>query len=190
MTESPPRSRRKAPDSVRQALLHATAHTLGQNGLAALTVQDVADAAGVSKGALFHHFSSKQDLVEATLTSLIADFEDRVRAVLRQSPARHGGFSRAYVQVNFEHLLQQEQDNDIGLTLGNLMEPALLAHWRTWKRAMLAEFAGEANDPRLYAARCAADGYWATAYGRPLDEEERANALAMAEQALKLCDPQ
>lgn len=55
---------------------------------------------------------------------------------------------------------------------------------------MLAEFAGEANDPRLYAARCAADGYWATAYGRPLDEEERANALAMAEQALKLCDPQ
>ncbi|HHA2593452.1 TPA: TetR/AcrR family transcriptional regulator, partial [Stenotrophomonas maltophilia] len=33
-------------------------------------------------------------------------------------------------------------------------------------------------------------GYWATAYGRPLGEEERANALAMAEQALKLCDPQ
>lgn len=74
--------------------------------------------------------------------------------------------------------------------LGNLMEPGLLAHWRNWKRAMLAEFPGEAGDPRLYAARCAADGYWATAYGRPLDEEERANALAMAEQALKLCDPQ
>jgi hypothetical protein len=56
------------------------------------------------------------------------------------------------VRANFEHLLQQEQDNDIGLTLGNLMEPALLAHWRDWKRAMLAEFPGEAGDPRLYAA--------------------------------------
>ncbi|MCX2895175.1 TetR/AcrR family transcriptional regulator [Stenotrophomonas lactitubi] len=189
MPASPPRSRRKAPDSVRQALLHATAQTIGQNGLAALTVQDVADAAGVSKGALFHHFSSKQDLVEATLTSLIADFEDRVREVLRQSPPRHGGFSRAYVQVNFDHLLQQEQINDIGLTMGNMLEPALLVHWRTWMRGMLAEFPAEACDPRLYAARCVADGYWATAYGRPLDETERQNAQAMALEALKLCEP-
>ena len=74
-------------------------------------------------------------------------------------------------------------------TLGNLLEPALLVRWRDWKRAMLVEFPDEADDPRLYAARCVADGYWATAYGRPLDALEHANALAMAEQALKLCDP-
>lgn len=189
MSASPSRSRRKAPDSVRQSLLQATIEVIGDHGLAALTVQDVAQAAGVSKGALFHHFSSKQALVDEAIGALIGEFEARVRALLQENPEGHGRFSRAYVQANFEHLLQQEQDNDIGLTLGNLMEPALLAHWRDWKRAMLAEFPGEATDPRLYAARCAADGYWATAYGRPLDEEERINALAMAEQALKLCDP-
>lgn len=189
MSASPSRSRRKAPDSVRQSLLQATIEVIGQQGLAALTVQDVAHAAGVSKGALFHHFSSKQVLVDEAIGALIGDFEARVRALLQENPVGHGSFSRAYVQANFEHLLQQEQDNDIGLTLGNLMEPGLLVHWRTWKRAMLAEFPDEANDARLYAARCAADGYWATAYGRPLDEEERINALAMAEQALKLCDP-
>ncbi len=189
MSASPSRSRRKAPDSVRQSLLQATIEVIGRHGLAALTVQDVAQAAGVSKGALFHHFSSKQALVDEAIGALIGEFEARVRALLLQNAPGHGCFSRAYVQANFEHLLQQEEDNDIGLTLGNLMEPALLAHWRTWKRAMLAEFPDEANDARLYAARCAADGYWATAYGRPLDEEERLNALAMAEQALKLCDP-
>ena len=190
MSPPPPRSRRKAPDSVRQSLLHATIAVIGQNGLAALTVQDVARVAGVSKGALFHHFSSKQALVDEAIGALIGEFEARVRTLLQDGTPGHGCFSRAHVRANFEHLLQQEQDNNVGLTLGNLMEPALLAHWRDWKRAMLAEFPGEAGDPRLYAARCAADGYWATAYGRPLDEAERLNALAMAEQALKLCDPQ
>ncbi|WP_414496576.1 TetR/AcrR family transcriptional regulator [Stenotrophomonas maltophilia] len=189
MSASPPRPRRKAPGSVRQSLLQATIEVISQHGLAALTVQDVATAAGVSKGALFHHFSSKQALVDAAIGALIGEFEARVRALLQELSPGHGCFSRAYVQANFEHLLEQEQENDIGLTLGNLMEPGLLAHWRDWKRAMLAEFPDEAGDPRLYAARCAADGYWATAYGRPLDENERLNARAMAEQALKLCDP-
>jgi len=58
MSASPSRSRRKAPDSVRQSLLQATIEVIGRNGLAALTVQDVAQAAGVSKGARFQHFSS------------------------------------------------------------------------------------------------------------------------------------
>lgn len=189
MSASPSRSRRKAPDSVRQSLLQATITVIGQHGLAALTVQDVARAAGVSKGALFHHFSSKQVLVDEAIATLIADFEAQVRGLMEGSP-RHGCFSRAYVRANFDHLQQQERDNDIGLTLGNMLEPALLAQWGAWLRGMLAEFPDEASDPRLYAARCVADGYWATAYGRPLDEEERLNALAMAEQALKLCDPQ
>ncbi|WP_369040205.1 TetR/AcrR family transcriptional regulator [Stenotrophomonas maltophilia] len=188
MPDSPPRSRRKAPDNVRQALLLATARTIGQNGLAALTVQDVARAAGVSKGALFHHFSSKQALIEATLASLVAEFEGRIRQVLQHAPAGPGRFSRAYVQVSFEHLLQQETVNDIGLTMGNLLEPALLSCWRAWMRQMLLEFPDEARDPRLHAARCVADGYWATAYGRPLDEDEHINARAMAHEALKLCE--
>lgn len=174
---------------MRQSLLQATVAMIGQHGLAALTVQDVARAAGVSKGALFHHFSSKQALVDEAIGGLIGEFEARVRALLPAGSSGYGRFSRAYVQANFEHLLQQEQDNDIGLTLGNLLEPALLVRWRDWKRAMLVEFPDEADDPRLYAARCVADGYWATAYGRPLDALERTNALAMAEQALKLCDP-
>lgn len=189
MQTSPTAGRRKAPDLVRQALLDATARVIGQNGLAAMTVQDVADAAGVSKGALFHHFSSKQALLDATLTAMLDDFEQDLRAHMQHAPASHGCFTRAYVEVTFDHLLQQTRDNDIGLTMANLLEPAMLARWREWMRAMLAQFPGEANDPRLYTARCAADGYWATAYGRPLDEEERRNALAMAAEALKLCLP-
>ncbi|HDS1675756.1 TetR/AcrR family transcriptional regulator [Stenotrophomonas forensis] len=188
MSASSSRSRRKAPDSVRQSLLQATIDVIARQGLAAVTVQDIAQAAGVSKGALFHHFASKQALVDAAIATLIAEFEAQVRGLMAGS-AHHGCFSRAYVRANFDHLLQQERVNDIGLTLGNMLEPALLAQWGAWLRRMLAEFPEEAANPRLYAARCVADGYWATAYGRPLDEEERINALAMAEQALKLCDP-
>lgn len=189
MSASSALTRRKAPDLVRQALLDATARVISQNGLAALTVQDVADAAGVSKGALFHHFSSKQALLDAALTGMLDDFEQDLRAHMQQAPASHGCFTRAYVEVTFDHLLRQTRDNDIGLTMANLLEPAMLARWRQWLRTMLAQFPGEADDPRLYTARCAADGYWATAYGRPLDEDERRNALAMATEAMKLCMP-
>ena len=65
-----------------------------------------------------------------------------VRALLQENPEGHGRFSRAYVQANFEHLLQQEQINDIGLTMGNMLEPALLVYWRTWLRGMLRRVPG------------------------------------------------
>lgn len=75
MSASSSRSRRKAPDSVRQSLLQATIDVIARQGLAAVTVQDIAQAAGVSKGALFHHFASKQALVDAAIATLIAEFE-------------------------------------------------------------------------------------------------------------------
>ena len=187
MSAPSPRIRRNAPDSVRQALLLCTARLIAQHGLAALNVQDVADAAGVSKGALFHHFANKQALIDGALAALTDDFEVHVRFLLEQDEIAYGRFSRAYVRACFDQLLQQEQANDIGLSLAHLLEPALLAHWRGWMRRLLAEFPAEACDARLYAARCVADGYWATAYGQPLGEEERRNALAMAQEALKLC---
>ncbi|HCR32045.1 MAG TPA: TetR family transcriptional regulator, partial [Stenotrophomonas sp.] len=116
MSPSPALARRKAPDLVRQALLDATARVIRQEGLAALTVQDVADVAGVSKGALFHHFSSKQAPLDATLGAMLDDFEQDLRAHMQQAPASHGCFTRAYVEVTFDHLLQQTRDSDIGLT--------------------------------------------------------------------------
>src|SRR3546814_11650537 len=58
---------RKAPETVRRALLDGAAAIAASHGLAAISVQTVADSAKVTKGGLFHHFPNKQALVEGVL---------------------------------------------------------------------------------------------------------------------------
>ena len=49
----------------RVALLDATLQVIRAQGLHATTVDDLCEAAGVTKGAFFHHFASKEDLAVA-----------------------------------------------------------------------------------------------------------------------------
>ena len=60
-----------------EALLQAAVIVLARKGFVATSLQDVADAAGVSKGAVFYHFKSKDELVQQVLT--------RCGVVLRQA---------------------------------------------------------------------------------------------------------
>jgi TetR/AcrR family transcriptional regulator, transcriptional repressor for nem operon len=68
--------------SSRDALLDAAVAVVRTRGLHATTVDDLCAAAGVSKGAFFHHFASKEDLAIAaadhwsvTTGGLFADAE-------------------------------------------------------------------------------------------------------------------
>jgi AcrR family transcriptional regulator len=51
----------------REALLRAAGHVFAQRGYHGATLDDVLAQAGVSKGALYHHFGSKQELFLALL---------------------------------------------------------------------------------------------------------------------------
>lgn len=55
----------------RQALLDATLDSLTQAGFARTTTTEVAHRAGVSLGALVHHFPAKSDLLAATVSHLL-----------------------------------------------------------------------------------------------------------------------
>lgn len=57
---------RTANPDTRNALMEAAFGLVRTKGLAATTVDDICKAAGVSKGAFFHHFSSKDELAAAT----------------------------------------------------------------------------------------------------------------------------
>ncbi|MFF4911079.1 ScbR family autoregulator-binding transcription factor [Streptomyces sp. NPDC001260] len=52
-------------EKTRHRLVHAGAQMFDLKGYANATLIDIADAAGVTKGALYFHFSSKEDLAEA-----------------------------------------------------------------------------------------------------------------------------
>ncbi len=57
------RQARTPSDDTRQNLLNAALRLFGERGYHATSLQDVIDAAGCSKGAFYHYFDSKEDLL-------------------------------------------------------------------------------------------------------------------------------
>jgi TetR/AcrR family transcriptional repressor of bet genes len=74
---------RRAPRDVRrQQLIEATIDVLARKGYAALTIADVAGAAGLSVGIVNFHFDSKDNLLADCLRHLSAEYTNNWKAVL------------------------------------------------------------------------------------------------------------
>ncbi len=58
-------SRKKQPEQTRQAILDAAGECFGTQGYAATGIGAIVSASGLTKGALFHHFSDKRELAVA-----------------------------------------------------------------------------------------------------------------------------
>jgi AcrR family transcriptional regulator len=61
----------KAPASRRDELLDLAAAMFAERGLRATTVRDIADSAGILSGSLYHHFKSKEQMVEEVLRDFL-----------------------------------------------------------------------------------------------------------------------
>lgn len=72
---SEPAKRRK---NRRKDLLDAAIRLFGQRGYHATTIDNITEEAGVTRGALYWHFKSKSDLLEAVFESLRAFFLERL----------------------------------------------------------------------------------------------------------------
>lgn len=55
----------------RDELLNLAATMIAERGLRATTVRDIADAAGILSGSLYHHFSSKEEMVDEVLRDFL-----------------------------------------------------------------------------------------------------------------------
>ena len=66
------------------AVMKAARKLFGEHGFAATSVDDIADAAQVAKGAVYHHFATKEAVFEAVFDSvsrdLVADIERATRS--------------------------------------------------------------------------------------------------------------
>ena len=69
-------------------ILQATAHTIAERGAGALTMSDVAEEAGVSKGLIHYHFHDKETLLARVVEWMTRQLVDRERAALTHSTGR------------------------------------------------------------------------------------------------------
>jgi TetR/AcrR family transcriptional regulator, cholesterol catabolism regulator len=71
-----------APPTRRDELLALAATMMAERGLRATTVRDIADAAGILSGSLYHHFKSKEEMVDEVLRTFLDWLFERYQHVI------------------------------------------------------------------------------------------------------------
>jgi len=106
---NPAATRAPAQPDARTRLLDAAMQVIREQGYSATTVDDICGAAGVTKGAFFHHFKSKEDLgVAAT-----AHFAEMAARLFRTAPFNEHAdpLDRLLGYIDFRNAILTEIEN-------------------------------------------------------------------------------
>ena len=74
------------PVSRRDELLDLAATMFAERGMRATTVRDIADSAGILSGSLYHHFKSKEQMVEEVLRDFLDWLFGRYQEIVDTEP--------------------------------------------------------------------------------------------------------
>jgi AcrR family transcriptional regulator len=80
--------------SARERLMDAALDRFAAEGPVAVSLEDIRRQAGVSVGALYHHFADKADLFDAVYVELTARFQAGFAAELRAATQAYDGVQR------------------------------------------------------------------------------------------------
>ena len=67
------------PESPRGRLMDRASQLFRQKGYERTTVRDIASAVGIQSGSIFHHFSSKEDILRAVMSEALLYFTELLR---------------------------------------------------------------------------------------------------------------
>jgi AcrR family transcriptional regulator len=141
MKTEEPRKIRMSATEIRTAIVNAATRIVMEEGVAHLTLADVAKSAGISKGGLLHYFASKDALIRAMITAGLDSFEEKTTA-MAASDSSPGSYLRAYITASFP----AERADDLAA--------AMIAGLAT-DQELLGDYA---NESVKWSARLRADG--------------------------------
>jgi AcrR family transcriptional regulator len=117
--------------ATRERLVVAGRELFGERGYEATSTEAILEAAGVRRGALYHHFESKQELFDAVLDRVVAEVASEVRLVAgaKRDPVEslHAGCA-AWLEKALDPAFQRIA----------LLDPPAVVGWSRW-RALDAE---------------------------------------------------
>jgi TetR/AcrR family transcriptional repressor of nem operon len=104
----------------KEKLLDAAQRLMLAKGFVAATVNEICEAAGVTKGSFFHYFESKEDLASAALDRFVA----AKAAGFQQAPfvKKHDPLERVYGLVDFVVEMSKSAQPVQGCLLGNFAQ--------------------------------------------------------------------
>jgi AcrR family transcriptional regulator len=86
MTDPQPGKRAAQGRATRGQLIEVATKLFAEQGYEGTSIEDVLGAAGVSRGALYHHFAGKEALFEASLQQIEGLMMDGLRAIISDAP--------------------------------------------------------------------------------------------------------
>ncbi len=119
-------SKAEQAEATRTALVAAARHLLTERGYAATSTTEIVERAGVTRGALYHHFAAKEDLFRAVFEQLEGEVTEHVaeEALTGADPIeqlRRG--TRAYLDACIDPAVQRVV----------LVEGPSVLGWETWQ---------------------------------------------------------
>lgn len=119
------RPRKEMIAETRAKLIAAARHAFGTIGYAEASMDDFTASAGLTRGALYHHFGDKKGLLQAVIAEIDAEMAARVSEVAARAPTRWQHFvdeCTAYIEMALEPEIQRIMFRDGPAVLG---DPAL-----------------------------------------------------------------
>ncbi|TIC83917.1 TetR/AcrR family transcriptional regulator [Nocardioides sp. GY 10113] len=101
MPETSTQSPRPSASARRAELLRVAAGLFAEKGFRNTTVRDIADAAGILSGSLYHHFDSKESMVDEILSTFQEQLFGQYDEILASGDDPRAKLERA-VRVSFE----------------------------------------------------------------------------------------
>jgi AcrR family transcriptional regulator len=94
----------------RGKLIKAARQAFAMKGFAESSMDDLTAHAGLTRGALYHHFGDKKGLLEAVIAQIDGEMTARLAAIFEAAPSTWDGFvaeSIAYIQMATEPEIQR-----------------------------------------------------------------------------------
>ncbi len=170
--------RRKQPEEVRRKAMECAVRIISEKGPGAVTLQAVADGAGVTKGGLLHHFPDKTSLTQAVSGYLLDKMNAEILNFMDRDPVEYGRFTRAYVKSISADLTSAQNEQWMAVAVYSITESASRSLWNDWIRTKEREHQDTDCDTRLQILRYAADGIWFEAVmGKDAGSKKHADLL-------------
>lgn len=109
----------------RAKLIAAGRQAFGTVGYAAASMDDFTAGAGLTRGALYHHFGDKKGLLQAVIQQIDAEMTLRLNRISAAAPNRWQGFVAecvAYIEMALEPEIQRIMFRDGPAVLGDVSQ--------------------------------------------------------------------
>lgn len=118
-------TRRSRPEMIaetRAKLIAAARKAFGERGYADASMDDFTAKAGLTRGALYHHFGDKKGLLEAVVRQIDSEMAQRLKLIAAAAPTPWEGFvleNIGYVEMALEPEIQRIMLRDGPAVLGD-----------------------------------------------------------------------